>query len=113
MIDNGHSTIRPTYRIAVISSVPPDPNRIAGALILSRWLDHPQIDWTYIEPSVKPPNLLGRVISWIIRVLLAWRNVMNAHIRSTRCSGASDFITRKENNEWPSNTYPANLICRP
>ena len=51
------------YSVAVISSVPPDPNLIAGALILSRWLDHPQIDWTYIEPSVKPPNLLGRVIN--------------------------------------------------
>lgn len=54
-------------RLAVISSVPPDPNRIAGALILSRWLDHPQIDWTYLEPPTKPKGHVWRVLDRLTR----------------------------------------------
>lgn len=59
-----------SYRLAVISSVPPDPNRIAGALILSRWLDHPQIDWTYIEPPAKPKSLIWRILDRLTRTRL-------------------------------------------
>lgn len=55
------------YRIAIISSVPPDPNRIAGALILSRWIDHPKIQWTYIEPLKKPKSILWRILDRLRR----------------------------------------------
>lgn len=50
------------YKIVVISSVPPDPNLIAGALILHRWLDHPQIDWTYIEAPQKQRSFIWRIL---------------------------------------------------
>jgi hypothetical protein len=55
------------HQIAVISSIPPDPNRIAGALILSRWLDHPQIDWTYIELPTKPKSILWKILDRLTR----------------------------------------------
>lgn len=58
------------HRLAVISSVPPDPNRIAGALILSRWLDHPRIDWTYIEPPTKPKSVIWRILDRLTRTRL-------------------------------------------
>lgn len=59
-------------RLAVISSIPPDPSRIAGALILSRWLDHPQIDWTYIEPLERRKTILWRVMDRLTRTRLYW-----------------------------------------
>jgi len=55
------------YRLAIISSVPPDPNRIAGALILSRWIDHPQIAWTHIEPPEKRRSLVWRLLDRLTR----------------------------------------------
>lgn len=58
------------YRIAVISSVPPDPNRIAGALILHRWLEHPQIDWIYIEPRDPSIGLICRGLDRLTRTRL-------------------------------------------
>ncbi|MAS96508.1 MAG: hypothetical protein CMO55_25245 [Verrucomicrobiales bacterium] len=58
------------FRIAIISSVPPDPNRIAGALILCRWLDHPQIDWTYLEPPAKPKSLFWHGLERLSRTRL-------------------------------------------
>jgi hypothetical protein len=55
------------YKIAVISSVPPDPNLIAGALILHRWLDHPQINWTYIEAPKQKRGFIWRILDRFTR----------------------------------------------
>lgn len=54
-------------RLAIISSVPPDPNRIAGALILARWLDHPEIEWTYIEPTERNASFTARLLDRLTR----------------------------------------------
>ncbi len=56
-----------TYRVTVISSVPPDPTRIAGALILYRWLNHPRIEWIYLEPPEKAKSLIWRVLDRLTR----------------------------------------------
>jgi glycosyltransferase involved in cell wall biosynthesis len=57
----------PIYRVAVISSVPPDPLRVAGALILSRWLDHPQIRWELVDPGEGTKNLHYRILDRLTR----------------------------------------------
>lgn len=54
-------------RIFVISSVAPDPNQIAGALILSRWINHPSIEWKYLNIPQISKSLVWRALDRLTR----------------------------------------------